>query len=75
MTFFIILEKKFSVSQIVLKRVGKAKILCNIQGGWDEMLIIAYIVGGWVQKNPKSAYVIYGRSVEKQFQRNQYTYQ
>ena len=36
-----------------LKRVGKAKILRNIQGGLDEMLIIAYIVGGWVQKGPK----------------------
>ena len=44
-------------------RVGEAKILRNIQGGLDEMLIIAYIVGGWVKKVPKSAYVIYGRSL------------
>ena len=43
--------------------MGKAKILRNIQGGLDEMLIIAYIVGGWVQKSQKSAYVIYGRSL------------
>ena len=51
------------MSQILfLKWVGKAKILRNIQGGLDEMLIIAYIVGGWVQKSQKSAYVIYGRS-------------
>ena len=27
------------------------------------MLIIAYIVGGWVQKSQKSAYVIYGQSL------------
>ena len=33
--------------------MGKAKILRNIQGGSDEMLIIAYIVGGWVQKSLK----------------------
>ena len=43
--------------------MGKAKILRNIRGGFDEMLIIAYIVGGWVQKSQKSAYVIYGRSL------------
>ena len=42
------------MSQVLfLKWVGKAKILRNIQGGLDEMLIIAYIVGGWVQKSPK----------------------
>ena len=39
--------------QIFLKRVGEAKILHDIQGGLDEMLIFAYIVGGWVQKSPK----------------------
>ena len=33
--------------------MGEAKVLRNIQGGLDEMLIIAYIVGGWVQKSPK----------------------
>ena len=43
--------------------MGKAKILRNIQGGLDEMLIIAYIVGGWVKKAKKSAYVIYGWSL------------
>ena len=43
--------------------MGKAKILRNIQGGLDEMLIIAYILGGWVQKIQKSAYVIYRRSL------------
>ena len=43
--------------------MGKAKILRNIQGGLDEMLIIAYTVGGWVKKVPKSAYVIYGWSL------------
>ena len=54
------------MSQILfLKWVGKAKILRNIQGGLDEMLIIAYIVGGWVQKSQKSAYVIYGRSLRQ----------
>ena len=42
--------------------MGKAKILSNIQGGVDEMLIIAYIVGG-SQKAPKIAYVIYGQSL------------
>ena len=42
------------MSQILfLKKVGKAKILYNIQGGLDEMLIIACIVGRWVQKSPK----------------------
>ena len=45
--------------------MGEAKILRNIQVGLDEMLIIAYIVGGWVQKRPKSAYVIYGQSLNK----------
>ena len=39
------------VAIFFLKRVGEAKILRNIQGGLDEMLIIAYIVGGWVQKS------------------------
>ena len=35
--------------------MGEAKILRNIQDGLDEMLIIAYIVGGWVdQKKPKN---------------------
>ena len=53
----------FNMSQIFLKRVGEAKILRNIQGGLDEMLIIAYTVGGWVKKAPKSAYVIYGWSL------------
>ena len=43
--------------------MGKAKILRNIDGGLDEMLRIAYIVGGWVKKIQKSAYVIYGRSL------------
>ena len=33
--------------------MGKAKILRNIEGGLNEMLIIAYIVGGWVPKSPK----------------------
>ena len=48
---------------VFLKRVVEAKILRNIQGGLDEMLIIAYTVGGWVKKAPKSAYVIYGWSL------------
>ena len=51
------------MSQKFLERVGKAKILRNIQGGLDEMLIIAYMVGGRFQKAPKSAYVIYGRTL------------
>ena len=34
--------------------MSKAKILRNIEGGLDEMLIIAYRVGGWVQKSPKT---------------------
>ena len=42
------------MSQILfLKWVGNAKILRNIQGGLDEMLRVAYLVGGWVQKSPK----------------------
>ena len=41
------------VAIFFLKRVGEAKILCNIQGRLDEMLIITYIVGGWVWKSPK----------------------
>ena len=52
-----------NVRNILLKRVGEAKILCNSLGGLDAMLIIAYIVGGWVQKSQKSAYVIYGWSL------------
>ena len=45
------------MSQILFLRwVGKAKILHNIQGGWDEMLIIAYIVVGWVQKSTKKCF-------------------
>ena len=51
------------MSQKKCKRVDKAKILRNINGGLDEMLMIAYVVGGWVQKSPKSAYVIYGWSL------------
>ena len=43
----------FNMSEIFLKRVGEAKILRNIQGGLDEMLIIAFSVGGRVQKSPK----------------------
>ena len=44
----------FNMSQILFSKwVGKAKILRNIQDRLDEMLIIAYIVGGWVQKSPK----------------------
>ena len=42
--------------------MGEAKILIDTHDGLDEMHIIAYIVGEWVQKRPKSAYVIYRRS-------------
>ena len=42
--------------------MSQAKILHNIEGGLDEMLIIAYIVGG-SKKAPKSAFVIYGWSL------------
>ena len=43
-----------NVRNSFLKRVGEAKILSNIKGGLDEMLIIAYVVDGWVQKSPKT---------------------
>ena len=63
--FFVTFNAKLNYSKLqifFLKRVGEAKILRNSQGGLDAMLIVAYIVGGWVQKSQKSAYVIYGRS-------------
>ena len=41
------------MSKFFLNWVGEAKILHNIQGGLNKMLIIAYIVGGWVQKTTK----------------------
>ena len=53
---FVIFNIKFQYSichKKNFKRVGKAKILHNIEGGLDEMLIIAYIVGGLVQKSPQ----------------------
>ena len=63
MTFLSISTLHFIIQYVAnfLNRVVEAKILRNIQGGLDEMLIIAYMVGVF-NKALKSAYVIYGRS-------------
>ena len=63
-TFFHFQHKNFNIQSV-------KKIFSR---GWVEpksyvifkvgLLIIAYIVGGWVKKAPKSAYVIYGRSLK-----------
>ena len=44
------------------------KILHHIKGGYEEMLKFADKVG-WIQKAPKNADVIYGRSSRKHISR------
>ena len=56
---FIYLPTNAIVEKKIFGVGGFLKILRNYQSGLWQMLTLAYKVGGWGEKRPKYAYVIF----------------